>query len=378
MSDALKISAEVIEQLKEVRAEMLQSFNDHTAGKTILSAQQSLALRSHVSSLTKIIEPGVKEMWPDFSPAEKAYLEELVINNKRNANNIGVVALGPLALPAVVADQLGAPPEVVGNFIELGFNMTAAAGINKVGLSNLRNGVLEPVPHHSPTARMTVTVPANDIVGRAGPVRLTPEVGGVVSPQAMAQKHVSAAQHLLEDAQPLRTWLSDADLGTLFPIIDKYGGKNALLSADKKSQVESGVSVREWIDAYRQHPHGAKMVIEDAQRFVFRMLEDITSDRVLDPEKLKTVITQMRAGEYVDAHEFAALYYVRHLAHSKFVESRVNDFVAISRIVNIKGENLTVGLRSVQEQAEAESPYGRLSEERNRQPPAAQEPGHER
>lgn len=378
--NALHISAEVMDELRKARAEMTQSFNDHTAGKNPLSAEQSLALRSHIAILTEFIEPGVKEMWPGYSTEEQEYLRSQSNRRLSDANSLAIAVLGPLAAPAIAADNLGAPPEIVSNFIELGFNMSAAAGLNKVGLRNLHDGVLEPVFHPRMKVRITDTLPTNRAASNDGFFNARPvtDIKDFVSPRATAQKHIRSALDLRENSQPIRDWMKQGDLAKLYPIIEKLGGNNALLSANGKINAEHGVTIPDLINSYRQSSDGPKMVIKDAQRFVVRMMEDIASNGELDPVKLQTVIAQMQAGEYLGAHEFAAVYYVRQLAHTKFVESKVHDFLAIAKIVKIEGQNLTDGIAYVRERAEAESPYGRLSEAQDRPPPASPEPGQER
>ncbi len=67
-----------------------------------------------------MIEPEIREMWPDYSPAEKTYMAAEAAKNRRNANDIGIAFLGPLAA-------------------------RAAAGLSRVGLRTINeHGVVEP------------------------------------------------------------------------------------------------------------------------------------------------------------------------------------------------------------------------------------------
>lgn len=370
MSDSLKISAEVkirpevIEQLKNVRAEMIQRFNDHTTGKNTLPAELSLALRSHISNLTKIIEPGVKEMWSDYSSAEKEYLEELAINNQRNANNIGVAALGPLALPAVVANGWGAPPETVSDFLALGFNMTAVKGLSKVGLQPMRNGVVEPItvsagkakPEFEFLERAPTKVSAtNNAFFNGRPIT---NIKDYISPRVSALKVARSAMNLSMEAEPILTWLENPKIEKLGLFLAEYSGGRGQLLADLREEGQTGKTIKTILDEYRNSPEGRSDAYKQAYAFEKRFVRDMLDiNGELDPTKLQLMIARLQAGQYLTAREYAALEQVRHLAHTNFIDGKVNDYVDMAKLVQTDGKVLQQGINEARQQAETLSPY---------------------
>jgi len=138
------LDEESTEKLRQFREVMLQRFNEHTAGKMPLPPEQSLSLRSNISKITEMIEPGTQAMWPEYSSAEKAYLAEQSANHKRDANNLGIALLGPMASPAILAKELGAPTETVSDLLQIGFNIAGAKSLSGAGRTSNARGVIEP------------------------------------------------------------------------------------------------------------------------------------------------------------------------------------------------------------------------------------------
>ena len=100
--------------LRQRLNEQQQRYTDHVSGVAHLPPEQSLALRADIDRLSQIVNPGQQNLWSDYSQEEKNYLAQVAEKKRSFANNLGMLAGGPVfsVLP-MVARLLGAPENVV-------------------------------------------------------------------------------------------------------------------------------------------------------------------------------------------------------------------------------------------------------------------------
>lgn len=387
------LSEALTAQLRAIRARMLEQL--HTHGIALLP-EQSLALRSQVSYITQIIEPGTQEMWPEYSAAEKNYMDEQRLARARDANHIAMAALGPLSLPAYLVERMHAPPQVVANFIELGFNLAAAAEINQVRLKHLKDGThpvrpptkveaefdVEPrllhIPDKGKVASNMDFIDGGQVISfdkyqrqrvysqeqaHGNAEQSLPLSGEHAFGSASLEKLVNSMATYGKAAEPIMTWLEEGNLGTFSATMHQYFGKGGALKADVKAMQENVKTIDKWLEYYANDTQGAQKAISESRRVTWRLLNDISSRGEVSPSKLETVMHQLAKGEYLTAHDIAALEYTRQVAHARFVESKVDQYVSTANVLKLEGEILQNGIQSTRELAEKNSPYLAWGEE---------------
>lgn len=430
--NAVALSPELITQLRTIREQLMAQYHAHHSGVALplenpvsklrqmipgdsadktLPPAQSLALRSQISYITQIIEPGTKEMWPDFSAAEKAYMAD---KKQRDANNIAIAALGPFAGPAILADQLDAPPETVGNLLELGFNMTAVFGLGRHGAQHSRSGevippapakgakalfeVVNPQPSTSVNRPLFVVEHINQPVQKVVPDITKLSVDGdainmahysegrpvsyirdFTGPSMTARKIIDAALSSGKEVEPILNWLNDPQIEKLGLAVDQYGGGRGQLLADLRDVSQTGeAGIDGYLYQYRNSPEGRSEAYRDALAFEKRLVMDIAgSNGELDPSNLRLVVAKLNSGQYMTARDYAALEQIRDLAHQDFVENKVETYRSINKFMNLTGETLQKGIDAVRLDAEALSPYAIKKSgghDRDSNPPLDSEP----
>lgn len=342
-----------VEKLYQFRELMINRLNEHTSGKTPLPPEQSLSLRSNISKITQMIEPGTKEMWPDYTSAEKAYMAEQNINQQRAMNDLGIAALGPVAAsPAILAKMLSAPPETVDNFLELGFNMTAAAGLSKIGRSTNAEGVVKPATElESIRGEKAAHQKPQMIHKEAAPL----------APEVAASNLIKNVTRDAQEAQPILDWyragkespVGKYDTGRLAVIIEQYGGETAKIIAE----VESSKSIDEMIRYYKT-PGNSMEAIEKGHQFTMDFVDAISSNGNIEPVKLKEVLQEIKEGNFVTTSDFAALEYARSAAHTNYIRHSVSDALGMARISGMTNEQNLKGIEANTTLiAEQNSPY---------------------
>jgi len=389
--DGATLSPELVERLRTVRAQLLEQYQTHRTGG--MSPEQSLALRSQISYITQIVEPGTQEMWPDYSSAEKQYLEASSLERARGIKHIAMAALGPFAAPALVADQAGATPQSVSNLIEIGFNATAVMGLGRHGARSYAAEAvsLEPVKIAEPHLRLVSSqslAPMNrpPFVARFTdqPIhKSVPEITEVaIDSQAKNNGHydvTASVTHIKDfhnwrvaarksydkalkagnEAEPILEWLVDPQIEKLGLALHHYGDGRGQLLADMRGLKEGADnSIDGLIQHYRTSSQGHSEAYKQVSDFEKRLVTDIAgADGELDPTNLRLVVAKLNSGQYMTAHDYAALEYVRDLAHQDFVESKVETYRRMSRYMNLTDEALQKSIQDVRQQAEASSPY---------------------
>lgn len=133
--------------------EQQQRYTDHATGKAPLSPQESLALRSDIDRLSKLADPNAQNLWPDYSTAEKDYLAQQTEEKRRFANNLGMMAGGPVfAILPMAGRMLGAPESVIENLATINVDL---AGIGILGAKGRMTGEVANSPR--PAAPMART-----------------------------------------------------------------------------------------------------------------------------------------------------------------------------------------------------------------------------
>lgn len=387
------LSPSLIAQLRLVREQLLEQYHVSREAANLLP-EQSLALRSQISYITSVVEPGIQEMWPDYSPTEKRYLEEQSLKRERGANDVAMAALGPFALPAIVADNAGAPPEVVSNLIEIGFNATAVLGLGRSGARHLRGG--EVVPREPAEARVylfELIRPAQLASLKRPPfvadnvqqqvLKVVPEIRNLpvdasaknseqfyASNQvtninyfknwrSSAREYYDAALKSGKEAEPILNWLVDSQIEKLILAFSQYGGgKGQTLSAIKDVSQAELVEINRYLDVYRSSAEGRIEAYKDAGDFEGRLLKDLADKNgELDPDRLRLVVLKLNAGEYMTARDYAALEQLRYLAHHDFVESKVQMYQSMNKYLKLPAQELQKRSEEVRLEADLYSPY---------------------
>jgi hypothetical protein len=158
-------------------------YAEHASGRAPLDPSESIKLRTRIAMLSKVVNPGSQNMWPDYSTAEKSYLADKAAGDRRFANNLGISFLGPVfgALPSI-GRIFGAPENAVENLaqinVDLGFS---AMGVRRVSPEPLgrpvagqaRGAPLE--PSNSPL-EVRITKPVLEVSGGFYVARAIPKI----------------------------------------------------------------------------------------------------------------------------------------------------------------------------------------------------------
>lgn len=357
------LDIQTMEKLRQFRELMMLRFNEHTAGNTPLPAEQSLSLRANISNITKIIEPGTQEMWPDYTAAEKTYMAEQSAKNKRAGNDLGIAFLGPMAAPAVLAKTLNAPPETVDKLLEFGFDITALAGLASVGRGAAdTRGAIKPV---------TIT---ESMRGERSSKTHTAHVDGpALSPEAAKNKLMQNIMQSVDEVRPILEWykagkdspVGKFDTGRLAVLMEQYGGEHAKIIAEVSSNESIGTLTK-----YFEKPGNSFEAIEHGHRFQVEFIEAISKNGDVDPAKLAEVLNEIKDGNFVTASDFAALEYARNAAHKNYVKVNTGDALGMARISGMTNE---ADLKSIEMHArtiaEKNSPYQPPKDANNEIPP---------
>ena len=421
------LSTELISQLRAIRTQLMEQYHAHQSGVALspehpvsklkqmmsgdsasatLPPEQSLALRSQISYITQIVEPGMQEMWPDYSPAEKKYMEAQSSERARGANHIAMAALGPFAAPAVVADKMGAPPEVVSHMIEIGFNATAVLGFGRNGArhSHVAEAVPpEPIESSNPHVRLISSQPLDSINRPPFIAQSTHQPINKVVPEIMevlpdsraknsenyyasasvtqikdfhnwrisARKYYDAALKSGQEAEPILDWLRDPQIEKLGLALHRYGDGRGQILADIRGFKEgSDHSIDGLLEHYRTSQLGRSEAYKQVFDFERRLVMDIAGvNAELDPSKLRLVVAKLNAGQYMTSRDYAALDYVRDLAHQEFVQNKLETYSSMNKYMNLSDEVLQKSIQELRLQAEAASPYAIKNAPHEPEPP---------
>lgn len=161
--------------------ERSQQYADHVSGRAPLPPEISLWLRGEIDRLSQIVSPGQTSMWPDHSPAEKAYLAQREAARRRAANDLSIAVGGPVfsALPSA-GRVLGAPEQTVEDLGRINAEIAGAKGLGRTGRG------IEPVrvPTRMPQTSQTWRSPGNGVVvaaKEAGSIRNVNAIGGKIN-----------------------------------------------------------------------------------------------------------------------------------------------------------------------------------------------------
>ncbi|NOS95438.1 MAG: hypothetical protein HOP26_03340 [Methylotenera sp.] len=349
------LDAESTEKLRQFREVMLQRFNEHTAGKMPLPPEQSLSLRSNISKITEMIEPGTQAMWPEYSSAEKAYLAEQSANHKRDANNLGIALLGPMASPAILAKELGAPTETVSDLLQIGFNIAGAKSLSGAGRTSNARGVIEPKVE-------LVAIHAKDQVHQepqAKPAESTPHTPQTATSNLM--KNVMQTIPNAQEVKPILDWyqagkessVGKYDTGRLAVLMEQYSGKDAKTIAELGSAKSIDTLKKEF-----EQPGRIFEAYDRQHRVTVDIIDSISTNGELDPAKLAETLKEIREGHFLTATDFAALELAREKYHEYYVNSSAGDVVLTARISGIKDQAVLNDVEAhAKTVAEKNSPY---------------------
>ncbi len=352
------LDADSMDKLRQFREVMLQRFNEHTAGKTPLPPEQSLSLRSNISKITEMIEPGTQEMWPEYSSAEKAYLAEQSTNHKRDANNLGIALLGPMATPAIIAKGFGAPTETVDDLLQIGFNIAGAKSLSGAGRTTNARGVIEPkVELEATHAESQVHQEPHAKQGESTPqTPLTPQTA-----TSNLMKNVMQTIPNAEEVKPILDWyqagkessVGKYDTGRLAVLMEQYSGKDAKIIAE----LGSGKSIDTLIKEFEQ-PGKMFEAFDHQHQVTMDFVDSISTQGSLDPAKLAETLSAIKHGNFLTATDFAALELARGKYHEHYVNSSAGQVVVTARITGITDQAVLDGIEAhAKTVAEKNSPY---------------------
>lgn len=349
------LDAESVEKLRQFREVMLQRFNEHSAGKMPLPPEQSLSLRSNISKITDMIEPGTKEMWPEYSSAEKAYLAEQSANHKRDANNLGIALLGPMASPAILAKELGAPAETVDDLLQIGFNIAGAKSLSGAGRTTNTRGVLEP----------KVELEAVRGEGQVHQQSQTMHTEGIpLTPQTATgnlMKNVMQSIPNAQEVKPILDWyqagkessVGKYDTGRLAVLMEHYSGKDAKIIAELGNKKSIDTLKKEF-----EQPGRMFEAFDHQHQVTMDFVDSISTQGSLDPAKLTKTLNAIKEGNFLTATDFAALEIARGQYHEHYVSSSAGQVVIIARISGITDQAQLDGIEAhAKAKAEKNSPY---------------------
>lgn len=307
------LDAAVIERMKMAREAMLQKFNEHTSGLHPLPPEKSLELRSHIQFISRTIEPGKHEMWPDYSATEKDYMAAQAKKLHEGAINLELAALGPWGGLAGFAKSQGAPLETVENLMQHGVDMMAVAGLAHAKSRN--GGAVEPMHEIMKQGEVPLAVEP--------PMPKT-------NPRAMMQD----IQQDVAEMQPILDWFKSGvnhpvgkfDEGRLAVLLEHYGGENAKII----TELHSRESIDQHTANYRQE--GMRLqAIEDAHAATHDFINAITKNGQIEPAKLKQTIQNIRDGDFMSAREYGALEYMRERYHEEYVSRAAREVQGMAR-----------------------------------------------
>lgn len=356
--DQAPLDPAVIERMKMAREAMLQKFNEHTSGQHPLPPEQSLELRSHIQYISRTIEPGKQEMWPDYSPAEKDYMAAQAKKRHEGAIDVELAALGPWGGLAGFAKARGAPLETVENLMQHGVDMMAVTGLT---LAKSRNGgIVEPM--HEALKQGEVNMPVDARLPKTNPRDLMQDI----------RQDVAEMQPILEwFRNGMKSAVGKFDEGRLAVLLEHYGGQDAKSIAELNSRN----SIDQHALNYRQDGMHLE-AIEDAHRVTHDFINAITQNGEIEPTRLKQTIQNIRDGDFLTAKEYGALEYMRELYHAEYVTSAAREAQGMARIAgetnqDVLNEHATKALL----EAHRLSPYRSPSESDQSQ---QRDQGHER
>lgn len=352
------LDAAVIERMKMAREAMLQKFNEHTSGLHPLPPEQSLELRSHIQFISRTIEPGKQEMWPDYSPAEKDYMAAQAKKRHEGAIDVELAALGPWGGLAGFAKSQGAPLETVENLMQHGVDMMAVAGMTHA--KSRHGGIDEPM--HEALRKGETNVPAEAPLPKTNPSALMQDI----------RQDVAEMQPILEwFRNGMKNPVGKFDEGRLAVLLEHYGGQDA----KSITELQSRDSIDQHLLNYRQDGMHLQ-AIEDAHRVTHDFIDAISEHGKIEPSKLKQTIQNIRDGDFLTAKEYGALEYMRELYHAEYVTGAAREAQGMARIAgetnrDVLNEHATKALL----EAHRLSPYRSPAE-----PDQTQQPdrGHER
>lgn len=376
------LDAEGIEKLRQFREVMLLRFQEHTAGSMTLPPEQSLSLRSNISKITDMIEPGTKEMWPEYSSAEKAYLAEQSANHKRDANNLSIAVLGPMASPAILAKELGAPSETVDDLLQIGFNIAGAKSLAGAGRTSNARGVIKPTAELEAVRGEPHTHEA--IRGESQIQESQPKHSETIPPttQTAVSKLMKNVMQDIPNAQEVKDILDwyqagkespvgKYDTGRLAVLMEGYGGEHAKVIAELGSSKSIEAQTR-----YFNEPGKMFETLDRQHRVTTDFVDSISTKGALDPAKLANTLKEIREGDFLTASDFAVLELAREKSHEHYVNSSAGQIVVTARITGLTDQTQLNGIETrAREVAEQNSPY-QLPKGHNHDLPAPDK-GHE-
>lgn len=344
-SEQIALDATVIDRMRLIRDAMLLKFNEHGSGQHSLPPEQSIELRSHIQYISRTIEPGKHELWPDYSPAEKGYIAEQAKKRHEGAIDVELAALGPWGGLAGLAKSQGAPLETVENLMKHGVDMMAVAGLAHAKSRN--DGVIEPAE-----------------LFRKGEARM-PEQS--LQPKANTNAMMQQIKQDVTEMQPILEWfktgknnpLNKYDEGRLAVLLEHYGGKDA------KSIAELGS--HESIDQHtlRYREEGMHLeAINNAHRVTHDFIDAITRNGEIEPAKLKQTLQDLRDGDFMTAKDFAALEYMREVSHQHYITDAAREAQLMARVAGESDQqSLTTLATRALLNAHEHSPYRHFSEQ---------------
>ena len=358
------LDAQGIEKLRQFREVMVQRFQEHSAGSVPLPPEQSLSLRSNISKITDMIEPGTKEMWPEYSSAEKAYLAEQSANHKRDANNLSIAVLGPMASAAILAKELGAPAETVDDLLQIGFNIAGAKSLAGAGRTTNASGVIKPITKLEAIRGETHV---HEAPHRERPIRESQPTHSETIPPTTQTAVSKLMQNVMQDIPNAREvkdiveWyqagkdssVGKYDTGRLAVLMEQYGGEHAKVIAE----LGSSKSIEDQTK-YFNEPGKMFETLERQHRVTKDFVDSISTNGDLDPAKLANTLKEIREGDFLTASDFAVLELARIQGHEHYVNSSAGQIVVTARITGLTDQTQLNGIEArARAVAEQNSPY---------------------
>lgn len=349
------VDADSIGKLRQLREVMLQRFNENTAGKMPLPPEQSLSLRSNISKLTEMIDPGTQAMWPEYSSAEKAYLAEQSADHKRDANNLGIALLGPMASPAILAKELDAPTETVSDLLQIGFNIAGAKSLSGTGRTTNLRGVIEPKVELDSTHEGSQIHQESQVKhGQSTPHTPQTATSNLMKSVMQTIPNVGEVKPILEWYQAGKeSFVGKYDTGRLAVLMEQYSGKNAKSIAELGSSKSIATLTKEL-----EQPGRLFETFNHQHQVTMDFVDSISTQGSLDPAKLAETLSAIKHGNFLTATDFAALELARGKHHEHYVNNSAGQVVVTARISGITDQVVLDGIEShAKTIAEKNSPY---------------------